>query len=100
MDAFRAYHKVFPESTTLLLDTYDTLQAARLATEFGLQLRGVRLQAIGQPLQPLLVPIPIRTVAACFVAVRHHHQHRAARTNGVVRFHVDRQRLLLIVIIG
>lgn len=45
MDAFRAYHKVFPESTTLLLDTYDTLQAARLATEFGLQLRGVRLDS-------------------------------------------------------
>ncbi|MFN0107817.1 MAG: nicotinate phosphoribosyltransferase [Blastocatellia bacterium] len=45
MDAFRAYHNVFPESTTLLLDTYDTLQAARLATEFGLQLRGVRLDS-------------------------------------------------------
>ena len=45
MDAFRAYHKVFPESTTLLLDTYDTLQAARLATEFGLHLRGVRLDS-------------------------------------------------------
>ncbi len=45
MDAFRAYHKVFPESTTLLLDTYDTLQAARLATEFGLKLRGVRLDS-------------------------------------------------------
>jgi len=45
MDAFRAYHKVFPDSTTLLLDTYDTLQAARLATEFGLQLRGVRLDS-------------------------------------------------------
>ncbi len=45
MDAFRAYHKVFPESTTLLLDTYDTLQAARLATEFGLNLRGVRLDS-------------------------------------------------------
>jgi nicotinate phosphoribosyltransferase len=45
MDAFRAYHQVFPESTTLLLDTYDTLQAARLATEFGLKLRGVRLDS-------------------------------------------------------
>lgn len=45
MDAFRAYHKVFPESTTLLLDTYDTLQAARLATEFGVKLRGVRLDS-------------------------------------------------------
>ena len=45
MDAFRAYHKVFPENTTLLLDTYDTLQAARLATEFGVHLRGVRLDS-------------------------------------------------------
>ena len=45
MDAFRAYHEVFPENTTLLLDTYDTLQAARLATEFGVNLRGVRLDS-------------------------------------------------------
>jgi nicotinate phosphoribosyltransferase len=45
IDAFRAYHKVFPESTTLLIDTYDTIAAARLATEFGPQLRGVRLDS-------------------------------------------------------
>lgn len=45
LDAFRAYHEVFPDNTTLLLDTYDTLQAARLATEFGPQLRGVRLDS-------------------------------------------------------
>jgi nicotinate phosphoribosyltransferase len=44
-DAFRAYHEVFPESTTLLLDTYDTVQAAQLATEFGPSLRGVRLDS-------------------------------------------------------
>jgi nicotinate phosphoribosyltransferase len=44
-DAFRAYHEVFPNSTTLLLDTYDTLHAAQLATEFGMQLRGVRLDS-------------------------------------------------------
>ena len=43
--AFRAYHQVFPESTTLLLDTYDTLAAAHLATEFGPSLRGVRLDS-------------------------------------------------------
>src|SRR5215468_7091231 len=35
IDAFKAYFKVFPESSTLLLDTYDTINAARLATEFG-----------------------------------------------------------------
>ena len=45
VDAFRAYHEIFPESTTLLLDTYDTLNAARLAAEFGAQLRGVRLDS-------------------------------------------------------
>ncbi|MBO0722305.1 MAG: nicotinate phosphoribosyltransferase [Blastocatellia bacterium] len=45
IDAFRAYHKVFPESTTLLLDTYDTIAAAHLATEFGTQLKGVRLDS-------------------------------------------------------
>ncbi len=44
-EAFRAYQEVFPESTTLLLDTYDTLNAARLATEFGTSLRGVRLDS-------------------------------------------------------
>jgi nicotinate phosphoribosyltransferase len=45
IDAFRAYYRVFPDSTTLLLDTYDTLTAARLATEFGPSLRGVRLDS-------------------------------------------------------
>lgn len=45
LDAFRAYHRVFPDSTTLLLDTYDTLNAARLATEFGPALRSVRLDS-------------------------------------------------------
>jgi len=44
-DAFRAYFNVFPESSTLLLDTYDTIDAARLATEFGPKLRGVRLDS-------------------------------------------------------
>lgn len=44
-DSFHAYHKVFPQSTTLLLDTYDTLVAARLATEFGNQLGAVRLDS-------------------------------------------------------
>jgi nicotinate phosphoribosyltransferase len=45
IDAFRAYHAVFPETTTLLLDTYDTINAARMATEFGAKLRGVRLDS-------------------------------------------------------
>ena len=45
LDAFRAYFRVFPESTTLLLDTYDTVEAARLATEFGPILQAVRLDS-------------------------------------------------------
>jgi nicotinate phosphoribosyltransferase len=45
IDAFRAYQKVFPESTTLLLDTYDTITAAHSVTEFGSRLKGVRLDS-------------------------------------------------------
>jgi nicotinate phosphoribosyltransferase len=44
-EAFEAYAQVFPESTTLLLDTYDTIAATHLATEFGPRLRGVRLDS-------------------------------------------------------
>jgi nicotinate phosphoribosyltransferase len=44
-DAFRAFHQVFPEHTTLLLDTYDTINGARLATEIGPSLAGVRLDS-------------------------------------------------------
>lgn len=44
-EAFRAFHEIFPDHTTLLLDTYDTLKAAQLATEFGPSLRGVRLDS-------------------------------------------------------
>ncbi len=45
IDAFRAYNKVFPDGTTLLLDTYDVINAAHLATEFGPALRAVRLDS-------------------------------------------------------
>ena len=45
IDAFRAFHEVFPEHTTLLLDTYDTIAGAKLATEIGPSLRGVRLDS-------------------------------------------------------
>jgi nicotinate phosphoribosyltransferase len=44
-EAFAAYYRTFPEFTTLLLDTYDTLNAARLAAEFGPGLRCVRLDS-------------------------------------------------------
>lgn len=45
IEAFRAFHRIFGARTTLLLDTYDTIQAAHLATEFGETLRGVRLDS-------------------------------------------------------
>ncbi len=44
-DSFTAFHKIFPEHTTLLLDTYDTLAAAKMATKIGSSLRGVRLDS-------------------------------------------------------
>jgi len=44
-EAFRAYHEAFPEHSVLLLDTYDTLAAARKATAFGPGLVGVRLDS-------------------------------------------------------
>jgi len=52
IDAFRAYARLFPEKTILLIDTYDTLQGARFAVEVahemkasGGQLKGVRLDS-------------------------------------------------------
>ncbi len=44
-EAFWRYHEVFPEHTLLLIDTYDTLEGARHATELGEKLRGVRLDS-------------------------------------------------------
>ncbi len=58
-DAFRAFHEIFPEHTTLLLDTYDTVAGAKLATEIGSSLRGVRLDsgdlgALSKQVRPIL----------------------------------------------
>ncbi len=44
-DAFKAFYKIFPDHTTLLIDTYDTIAAAQLATEIGPSLRGVRIDS-------------------------------------------------------
>jgi nicotinate phosphoribosyltransferase len=44
-DAFHAFHRIFPEHTTLLIDTYDTLEGARRATAIGPTLRAVRLDS-------------------------------------------------------
>jgi len=45
LEAFRAYLRVFPETTILLIDTYDTLRGARKATELGPVVRGVRVDS-------------------------------------------------------
>lgn len=45
IDAFRAYHRNFPDHTTLLIDTYDTLQAARRVKDIGATVKGVRIDS-------------------------------------------------------
>lgn len=44
-EAFRRYREVFPESSVLLVDTYDTLRGVRRAAATGPGLRGVRLDS-------------------------------------------------------
>jgi nicotinate phosphoribosyltransferase len=44
-DAFAAYHQLFPDHCTLLIDTYDTLEGCRRAAAIGPALRGVRLDS-------------------------------------------------------
>jgi nicotinate phosphoribosyltransferase len=45
-DAFRAFLKVFPDSATLLVDTYDTVAAVtRLADNFDSKIQAVRLDS-------------------------------------------------------
>lgn len=48
IDAFRAFARAFPESTTLLIDTYDTLAGARKAAAVAkeMEARGQRLAAV------------------------------------------------------
>jgi nicotinate phosphoribosyltransferase len=45
-EAFRAFLKVFPETATVLVDTYDTISAVqRLARDFGTSIPAVRLDS-------------------------------------------------------
>ncbi|MFQ5957404.1 MAG: nicotinate phosphoribosyltransferase [Candidatus Brocadiales bacterium] len=46
-EAFRRFYEVFPENTALLIDTYDTVKAARLAKHIGTENRllAVRLDS-------------------------------------------------------
>lgn len=52
IDSFRAFARVFPDNTTLLIDTYDTIEGAGKAVQIGQEmaregkaLRGVRLDS-------------------------------------------------------
>ncbi len=45
LESFQKYHSVFPDSTVLLIDTYDTLNAANLATMVAKGIKGVRLDS-------------------------------------------------------
>ena len=44
-EAFESYQKAFPETTVLLIDTYDTVAGARKAVVFGKGINGVRLDS-------------------------------------------------------
>lgn len=45
LEAFERYHALFPETCTLLIDTYDTLQGARNAVKIGKGVLGVRIDS-------------------------------------------------------
>lgn len=44
-DAFAAYAKVFPRDTTILIDTYDTIAAAKKVCALGIPVTGVRIDS-------------------------------------------------------
>ncbi len=43
--SYEDFHKVFPDNTILLIDTYDTIKGAQLAIKIGKKLKGVRLDS-------------------------------------------------------
>ncbi|MBI2559589.1 MAG: nicotinate phosphoribosyltransferase [Planctomycetes bacterium] len=45
LESFQKYYSVFPDSTVLLIDTYDTLNAANLTTMVAKGIKGVRLDS-------------------------------------------------------
>ncbi len=44
-ESYKDFHEVFPDNTILLIDTYDTIKGAKLATKIGKKLKGVRLDS-------------------------------------------------------
>jgi nicotinate phosphoribosyltransferase len=45
MESFDVYNRIYGENSTLLIDTYDTEQAARSITKFKNSIRGVRIDS-------------------------------------------------------
>lgn len=45
LTAFRKFYQVFPDTSTLLIDTYDTLAGARNAAKIGTGVKGVRIDS-------------------------------------------------------
>jgi nicotinate phosphoribosyltransferase len=45
LESFHAYHRVFPDNTVLLIDTYDTVEGAKKAIKIGPDLKGVRIDS-------------------------------------------------------
>ncbi len=44
-EAFEKYHAVFPDSTVVVVDTFDTMEGVRNAVRLGRKLKGVRLDS-------------------------------------------------------
>jgi len=44
-EAFEKYYRVFPDSATLLIDTYDTLEGAKKAASLGKNIKGIRIDS-------------------------------------------------------
>jgi len=45
VESFKAFQRVFPDHTILLIDTYDTIEGAKNAASLGRGVRGVRLDS-------------------------------------------------------
>ena len=45
LESFEKFCETFPDNTTLLIDTYDTIEGAKLATKIGKKLKGVRIDS-------------------------------------------------------
>ncbi len=45
LESFYHFHKIFPDNTILLIDTYDTLVGAKHAAMIGKKLKGVRIDS-------------------------------------------------------